>query len=122
MSSSTTILFFLTHHPFLFERSEIIRVPADPFQHPDREELQSESRTKLLLSLSSVAFFAIVTDDGMFDPDRDPLFDLCPVLAVGRTQIRSDPVPGPSVDTSNGSWVETAVTCSESDLCRSGFA
>src|SRR5277367_1720829 len=44
----------------------------------------------------------------------------CPVLANERTQIRSDPVPGLSVDTLGAFRVEIAVTRSESDLDRSG--
>jgi hypothetical protein len=35
-TSSTMSLFFLTDPPFLFERTEIISVPTNPFQHPDR--------------------------------------------------------------------------------------
>src|SRR5271154_5975527 len=42
------------------------------------------------------------------------------VLANERTQIRSDPVPGLSVDTLGAFRVEIAVTRSESDLDRSG--
>ena len=42
------------------------------------------------------------------------------VLANERTQIRSDPVPGLSVDTLGAFRVEIAVTHSESDLDRSG--
>ena len=43
-----------------------------------------------------------------------------PVLANERTQIRSDPLPGLSVDTLGAFRVEIAVTRSESDLDRSG--
>src|SRR5271170_3960971 len=43
-----------------------------------------------------------------------------PVLANERTQIRSDLVPGLSVDTLGAFRVEIAVTWSESDLDRSG--
>jgi hypothetical protein len=42
------------------------------------------------------------------------------LLAVGRTQIRSDPIPGVSVDTSGGYRVGIAATRSESDLGPSG--
>src|SRR5271170_6572381 len=42
------------------------------------------------------------------------------VLANERTQIRSDPVPGLSVDTLGGYRVGNAVTCSESDTDRAG--
>ena len=45
---------------------------------------------------------------------------ISPVLANERTQIRSDPVPGLSVDTLGAFRVEIAVTRSESDLDRSG--
>jgi len=41
-------------------------------------------------------------------------------LANERTQIRSDPVPGLSVDTLGAFRVEIAVTRPESDLDRSG--
>jgi len=44
-----------------------------------------------------------------------------PVLANERTQIRSDPVPGPSVDTLSGYRVGIAVTRSESDAARAGW-
>src|SRR5277367_4795325 len=43
------------------------------------------------------------------------------VLANERTQIRSDPVPGLSVDTLGTFRVEIAITRSESDLDRSGW-
>jgi hypothetical protein len=42
------------------------------------------------------------------------------VLAVGRTQIRSDPIPGVSVDTLGGYGVGIAATRSKSDLGQSG--
>ncbi len=42
------------------------------------------------------------------------------VLANERTQIRSDPLPGLSVDTLGAFRVEIAATRSESDLDRSG--
>ena len=42
------------------------------------------------------------------------------VLAVERTQIRSDPIPGPSVATSGASQVEIAATRSESGSDQSG--
>ena len=44
-----------------------------------------------------------------------------PVLAVGRTQIRSDPIPGVSVDTSGAYRVGITATRSESDLGSVGF-
>ena len=43
------------------------------------------------------------------------------VLANERTQIRSDPVPGLSVDTLGAFRVEIAVTASESDLRSVGL-
>src|SRR5271170_5213359 len=49
-----------------------------------------------------------------------PLFSNRPVLANERTQIRSDPVPGLSVDTLGAFQVEIAVTRSESCLDQSG--
>jgi len=45
---------------------------------------------------------------------------LLTVLANERTQIRSDPVPGLSVDTLGGYRVGNAVTRSESDTARAG--
>src|SRR5271170_5600009 len=52
--------------------------------------------------------------------ESDKIVCLNTVLANERTQIRSDPVPGLSVDTLGAFRVEIAVTRSESDLDRSG--
>jgi hypothetical protein len=52
---------------------------------------------------------------------RSCIHRLWPVLANERTQIRSDPVPGLSVDTLGAFRVEIAVTGSESGWDRSGW-
>ena len=48
------------------------------------------------------------------------LWDIRPGLANERSQIRSDPVPGLSVDTLGAFRVEIAAARSESGLDRSG--
>src|SRR5271170_7187680 len=83
-----------------------------------RLEVLLELLATCFLVYEAVHFAAPLPDMANGGLSTIPGFE--PVLANERTQIRSDPVPGLSVDTLGAFRVEIAVTRSESDLDRSG--
>src|SRR5271154_1608021 len=85
---------------------------------------KNSSRTHSILSDPSSKKFTILMIQEQYWSDiteSTPVHgSWTPVLANERTQIRSDPVPGLSVDTLGGYRVGNAVTRSESDAARAG--
>jgi len=73
----TTILFRFPCSPSLEGPKIIVTrgVVARSTQRPDREQPKSDSRIELVGWVLFGGLFPIITDDGIFDLDRSPLFD-----------------------------------------------
>ena len=73
----TTILFHRPYSPSLEGPKIIVThgVVTHSTQHSDREHPKSDSRIELVVWVLCGGLFPIITYDGIFDPDRSPLFD-----------------------------------------------